>query len=121
MTRARHLPADTGDFKQWVEAQVAACRPEDQDDVRRYLRANPGHTLREWKGKGDPNLLAAQPGEIPWKRLAPADVRLIATTTVARCLPQNVRQAAAHDPALIFNKLAKKYRFKTAAEIEAGA
>jgi hypothetical protein len=117
----RHLPADVADFKAWVEHQVASCTPDEQAQFERYLRAFPGRSWRDYKGKGDPCFPApTQHGERPWRKLRPDDVRALAVTTLARDLPRNYRQAASHDRALIFNELARKYRYRTDEELEAG-
>lgn len=77
-----------------------------------YLRANPGHTVRDYKGLGPVVPDEAEMGEKPWHRLGAEEVREAAVTASARDLPRNVRQAAARDPGLIWNPLARKYRLR---------
>lgn len=89
---------------QWAE-------PE-RSELARFLRANPGMTVRDWKGKGPSLPVDAQPSERHWAKLSPREVRKAAAIASARDLPCNVRQAAGRDPALIWNPLARKYRLR---------
>lgn len=93
-------------------ARVVAGRDSQPDfaDLPDYLRRNPGHTVRDYKGKGPVVPIAAEPREKHWQKLKADEVRATATTQSARDLPRNVRQAAARDPGLIWNPLARKYR-----------
>lgn len=90
------------DASQWPE-------PE-RSELARFLRSNPGMTVRDWKGKGPTLPHDAAPGEAHWAKLSASEVRDAAANAFARDLPRNVRQAAGRDPALIWNPLARKYR-----------
>ncbi|MXP48434.1 hypothetical protein GRI43_13655 [Altererythrobacter luteolus] len=96
------------------EFHIARCirgRPDNEAlELRTYLLNNPGKTVRDWKGRGPSVPIEAQPGEKHWNWLRKADVHDAATTAFARELPRNIRQAAARDPGLIWNRLARKYR-----------
>lgn len=103
---------DAADFERHI-ASLMADRPEaDRIALERFLRANPGMTVRDWKGKGPSVPMGANNWDKPWHRLRTADVREEATRAFARELPQNVRQAAARDRGLIWNDLARKYRLR---------
>lgn len=94
-------------------ARVASQWPEpERSELSGFLRANPGMTVRDWKGKGPSIPIDARPGEAAWPKLPIQAVREAAASAVARDLPCNVRQAAARDPALIWNPLARKYRLR---------
>jgi len=95
-------------------ARLVAGRAGDPDFAKLpdYLRANPGHTVRDYKGMGPVVPVEAEPGEKPWRKLSAAEVRNAAVAASARDLPRNVRQAAARDPGLIWNPLARKYRLR---------
>lgn len=104
--------ADLADFEAFV-IHVTEWRGEpDRSDLATFLRANPGLTVRDWKGKGPSVPLDAERWEAPWSKLKPDEVRSEAVKWLARELPQNVREAAARDPALIWNPLARKYRVR---------
>lgn len=94
--------------------RVVAGRDSHPDfaDLPDYLRANPGHTVRDFKGKGPVVPDEAEFGETSWDKLKAAEVRATAIDASARDLPRNVRQAAARDPSLIWNPLARKYRVR---------
>lgn len=101
---------DIEDFEMHI-ARLIRGRPDDEgEELRTFLLANPGMTVRDWKGKGPSVPFDAEPGEKLWHRLKRAEVRDAATRAFARELPRNLRQAAARDPGLIWNHLARKYR-----------
>lgn len=103
--------ADSADWQAYVE-RVAGQWPEpERSELSSYLLANPGHTVRDWKGKGPSSPCDADPWEKPWSRLRPELVRSTAIAAPARQLPRNIRQAASRDPALIWNPLGK-YRLR---------
>ena len=95
-------------------ARVVAGRDSQPDfaDLPDYLRRNPGHTVRDYKGKGPVVPSAAEPREKHWQKLRADEVRAAAAAQSARDLPRNVRQAASRDPGLIWNPLARKYRLR---------
>ncbi len=103
---------DIADHEAYIVGQTAHMREPDRSDCRRYLRANPGHSIREWKGKPASYLSGAAVDDKPWQSLKPAEVRQMATSRLARDLPHNISQAAARDPALVWNPLARKYRLR---------
>jgi hypothetical protein len=98
-------------------------RPLDPSEERAalaaYLAANPGMTVRDWKGKGfDPfhpfDKDHVGPNEEPWHALDSADVRKAATGRPARFLSKAERQAAARDTALIWDEASRSYRTRIA-------
>ena len=102
-------PNDIADFEVYIARQLGDRPEPTRSEIERYLRRHPGHTIRDWKGKGDPDYLRPDhPREESWHKLKVLEVRALATTEIARCLPANVRQAAARDPALIWNPLARR-------------
>lgn len=103
---------DLADFEMFIAGQIANFHEPDRSDLECYLRAHPGHSLRDWKGKSAVHLSGAAIGEKPWSSLKPVAVRELATGRLARDLPLNVRQAAARDPELVWNPLARKYRLR---------
>lgn len=104
--------SDLADFEAHI-ARLAGWRSEpDRSDLARFLRANPGKTVRDWKGKGPSTPPEPQRWEQSWSRLKATEVRQSAVSAFARDLPHNVRQAAARDPGLIWNPLARKYRLR---------
>lgn len=103
---------DIDDFKRHIASLLAGRSEPDRSDLERYLRANPGMTVRDWKGKGPATPLEAEQWDKPWHKLATSEVRREATSAFARELPQNARQAAARDRGLIWNELARKYRLR---------
>jgi hypothetical protein len=104
---------DCADFEQFIAGQLRNWIGTERKEIESYLRRSPGHTVRDWKGKGDPDFLPpSERSECDWNQLPRDDVREIATINIARDLPANVRQAAARDPALIWNPLARRYRFR---------
>jgi hypothetical protein len=109
-------PADLADREAFIERLCSWHSEPDRSHLARFLRANPGMTVRDWKGKGP--VVPAEPvlGEKPWHRLKPEQVRHDAIRATARDLPRNVRQAAARDPGLIWNPLARKYRLRLPSE-----
>ena len=104
--------ADVADFEAYIARELIGRSEPDRSDLELYLRRFPGHSLRDWKGKSIIRPLDARPFDKAWHKLKAADVHAVATATIARELPQNVRQAAARDPALIWNPLARKYRLR---------
>jgi hypothetical protein len=91
------------------------------DELSRYLAANPGMTARDFKGKGftafapfDKHHVA--PNEKLWDALDPAEVRQAATGRPARFLSKSERQAAARDPALIWDEGSRSYRKRLASD-----
>lgn len=105
-----HSVNDERDFEAHIASLAAHMAEPDRSNLERYLRANPGNTARDWDGKGPSLPPEAEPWEEPWNRLNAGDVRSEAVRYFARELPQNLRQAAARDPGLIWNNLARKYR-----------
>lgn len=103
---------DLADRESFIGTIISDYTEPDRSDLAAYLRANPGHTVRDWKAKGPTIPQDAERGETPWPKLKPNEVREAAIAASARDLPRNVRQAAAHDPALIWNPLARKYRLR---------
>lgn len=104
------------DFEAFIAAQIADWPERQRADLARYLRNNPGNTVRGWKGKPSPHPVWPAAGERPWDKLRATDVRAAATTIPASLLPHNIRQAAARDPALVWNPLARKYRLRQPGE-----
>ena len=104
---------DIEDFEFHIARVARGWGGAEADDLLAFLRANPGKTTRDWKGKGPSVPSDPLPGEKPWHRLKLLEVREIATKAFARDLPKNVRQAAARDKTgLIWNPLARKYRHR---------
>ena len=103
---------DIADFEAFITGSIVHLQEPDRSDCEHYLRAHPGHSLRDWKGKSAPYLPPATVDEKPWSVLKPQMVRDMATSRLARDLPHNIRQAAAHDPELAWNPLARKYRLR---------
>lgn len=103
---------DIADFDQHIAALTAGRSEPDRSDLERFLRANPGMTVRDWKGTGPSVPLEAEAWDKPWHRLKADEVRRDAVRSFARELPQNLRQAAARDTGLIWNELARKYRLR---------
>lgn len=104
--------ADLADFEAFIAGSIAHLREPDRSDCEGYLRAYPGKSIRDWKGKSAGYLLGREHDQKPWQSLKPGFVRDMATSRLARDLPHNVRQAAAHDPELVWNPLARKYRLR---------
>lgn len=107
---------DLADREAFICRVVSGYAEPDRGELAAYLRANPGQTARDWKGKGPSLPFDEERGEAPWSKLKADDVRPIAIAASARDLPQNIRQAAARDPALIWNPLARKYRLRLASD-----
>jgi hypothetical protein len=113
---ASPTPDDSADFEEFIAAQLGGRTGEERADLERYLRALPGATVREWKGKGDLwHLSGPEPDQRPWHKLKAREVRALATRNPARTLPHNVRQSAARDPGLVWNPLARRYRLRASA------
>lgn len=106
-------PGDLDDFEAFIAEALRGRTGTERAEVERYLRDHPGEDIRDWKGKCDRwHLPQAKPEEQPWETLSLAHVRALATRELARRLPRNIRQAAARDPCLIWNELARRYRLK---------
>lgn len=101
---------DIEDFEAHIARLLEGRCEEDRASLNRFLRANPGMTVRDWKGKGPSTPFDAEPWEKPWHRLPSDQVRAEAVQHFARDLPRNLRQAAARHPGLVWNPLARKYR-----------
>lgn len=87
----------------------------EPDALPAYLATNPNMTARDYKGKGfdifhpfDKHYV--EPGEKPWHKLDPEQVRVAATSDKARFLSKGVRQAAGRDPGLVWDEKAGAYR-----------
>ena len=111
LTRAFGLN-EIEDFDAHIGSLIEFRREPDRSELERFLRANPGKTVRDWKGTGPSTPPAATRWETPWHRLRTSEVREAATRSFARELAQNVRRAASRDPGLIWNPLARKYRLR---------
>lgn len=109
-------PADGRNDRDDFEAHIAHLlrwrSGEDRESLERFLRTNPGKTVGDWKGKGPVVPVDAEEWEKPWHRLKAEEVQQEAVRYFARELPHNLRQAAARDPALIWNPVARKYRLR---------
>ena len=106
------LPGDVADLEDYIARLVSGRAEPDRSNLEGYLRLHPGHTLRDWKGKGPTLPPETDPKEKPWRSLSREEVRAAAVATSARDLPRNVRQAAARDNGLVWNPLARKYRLR---------
>ncbi|WP_294289096.1 hypothetical protein [uncultured Sphingomonas sp.] len=88
----------------------------DAEAFAAYLAANPGKTVRDWKGKDwvafDKFYVGS--GEVPFDRLDRDQVRYQADGVPARFLPRNVRQAAGRDPGMVWDEVARAYRLAPA-------
>ncbi len=105
--------ANLADLEEYITRQIDNMAEPDRSDFANYLRTHPGHSMRDWKGKSVGRFLCgAALGEKLWSTLKPLAVRQQATRELARQLPLNVRQAAARDPELVWNPLARKYRLR---------
>lgn len=107
-----HLVNDQNDFEAHITRLLRGRCEEDRESLNRFLRANPGMTVGDWKGKGPVIPADAEAWEKPWHRLKASEVHEQASRYFARELPRNLRQAAARDPAMIWNPLARKYRLR---------
>ena len=107
---------DIDDFEAHIAHLLEGRCEEDRDSLERFLRANPGMTLRDWKGKGPSIPVDAAPWEKPWHKLRGDEVAQEAVRWFARELPRNLRQAAARHPGLIWNPVARKYRRRCAGD-----
>lgn len=104
--------ADLNDFEAWVQWASKGFTGPSYDGLADWLRAVPGRTVRDWKGKGPSQPWPANDWDTPWHKLKPNEYREQAVRHLARELPQNVRQAAAHDPMLVWNDYGRKYRWR---------
>lgn len=116
MNNEQYLEADRADFDAYVASQLNGWTDPLRAEVEGFLRAYPGSSVRDWKGKGCDAPMPAQADEAAWLDLDPNEVRHRAIATVARLLTRNIRQAAGRDPSLIWNPLARKYRLRLASE-----
>ena len=103
---------DIEDFEAHIASLLRGREGAERADLNHFLRANPGLTVRDWKGKGPSMPMDAEPWEKPWHRLPAAEVKAEAVRWFARELPRNLRQAAARHPGLIWNELGRKYRHR---------
>lgn len=83
-------------------------------DLAAYLAASPARTTRDYKGKGFGPFAPfdrdhAARDATPWHKLDKREVRALAITYPARFLPKGVRQAAARDPSLTWDEIARRY------------
>lgn len=116
-----HSAADLADFEAFI-AMYGDKADAGENDLQRWLRANPGHSHREGE-KGEPYSLRMDPVDpiAPRAGLARARyVRQRATTYLAHTLHVDIRREAARDPALVWNPLARRYRRRTAEDAPAG-
>lgn len=116
MNTDNYLEADRTDFDAYIAGQLRGWTDPNRGEVEAFLRAHPGSSVRDWKGKGHEAPAPASEDEAAWASLDPNEVRDRATATVARLLTRNIRQAAGRDPSLIWNPLARKYRLRLASE-----
>ena len=114
------LPNDIADFEAHIAPLIQARWPEEREGFERFLRANPGMTVRDWKGKGPSLPLDPQPWEKPWHKLKPDEVATEAVRCFARELPHNLRLAAARHPDLVWNDYARKYRLRLPGDLPDG-
>lgn len=103
---------DKADFENHIVFLLAGRVEPDRSELERFLRANPGLTVGDWKGSGPVVPADEQRWEKPWRRLPANEVREEAARHFARELPRNLRQAAARHLDLIWNPLARKYRLR---------
>lgn len=111
---------DIADFDAHIASLTAGRTEPDRSELERFLRANPGMTVGDWKGSGPITPADAERWEKPWSRLKADEVATEAVRRFARELPQNLRQAAARHPGLIWNALARKYRVRLPSDPPAG-
>lgn len=109
-------PADRADFEGYIAQCLDGRTGDERAELERYLRANPGSTVRDWSD-GYPRQLC----EIEVDHHAPASgrariayVREKATRSLAHTLPLDIRREAARDTALVWNPLARRYRARVA-------
>jgi hypothetical protein len=118
-------PAEIMDWELFVQAQVrAAGQTTRLDEIESFMRANPGTDCEDfwdyqteryvtWDGRVVfCPLSPPDDDEVPWTHLDPALVRRLATSSLARRLPHNVRQAAGRDSTLLFNPLSRRHRLR---------
>ncbi|WP_294275081.1 hypothetical protein [uncultured Sphingomonas sp.] len=93
-----------------------AGQTNDAEALASYLAANPGKTVRDWKGKDWVafDKFYVGPGEVPFDRLDRDQVRYQADGVPARFLPRNVRQAAGRDPGMVWDEASRAYRLAPA-------
>ncbi len=89
-----------------------AGQTDDAEALAAYLAANPGKTVRDFKGKDWVafDKFYVGPGEVPFDRLDRDQVRYQADGVPARFLPRNIRQAAGRDEGMIWDEAARAYR-----------
>lgn len=93
-----------------------AGQTNDAEALAAYLAANPGKTVRDWKGKDWVafDKFYVGPSEVPFDRLDRNQVRYQADGVPARFLPRNVRQAAGRDAGMVWDEAARAYRLAPA-------
>ncbi|HEU0045232.1 hypothetical protein [Sphingomonas sp.] len=87
--------------------------------MNRYLRVNPGSTVRDWS-HGYPRQLCDDEVDLDApasSRARLAYVRDTATRALAHTLPLDIRREAARDEALVCNPLARRYRRRVAGDV----
>jgi hypothetical protein len=119
MPNTAAVEADRADFETYIAAELRGRSGTERTEAEAFLRANPGMSVRDWKGKGFPMSLG-EPDQEDWSDLDPDQVREAATRQPARLLARNVRQAAGRDPSLVWNPLARRYRRRVAGEERCG-
>lgn len=121
MNSTDHLTADLADFEAFI-AMYGSKTNGEETDLQRWLRANPGHSYREGK-KGEPYSLRMDPIDPCAPKAGVARARYVrdrATTYLAHTLHVDIRCEAARDPALVWNPLARRYRFRAVGDAPAG-
>jgi hypothetical protein len=118
-------PAEITDWELFVRDQLAATPQTTRiDEIEAFMRANPGTDSEDyWDYELERYvtcdgrvvfcpLSPPDETEVPWDRLDRAMVRRLATSSLARRLPHNVRQAAGRDAGLMFNHLSRRHRLR---------
>lgn len=109
--------ADAADFELFIQQQLRERTGDERSEMERYLRANPGHDLRDWKHGSSRDVLNPNTTDSWMPDRGKAEyVRAVATSELARRLPQEVRQAAGRDPALAWSSIVRRYRRRQAGE-----
>ncbi|GGE21904.1 hypothetical protein GCM10011529_30650 [Polymorphobacter glacialis] len=118
--KSQHSPtdqADAADFDLFVQQQLGQRTGDERSEIERYLRANPGNDMRDWKHGSSRAVLNPNVTDSWMPDRGKAEyVRAIATSELARRLPQEVRQAASRDPNLTWSSIARRYRVRQAGE-----
>ncbi len=118
-------PAEVTDWELFVRDQLDAARGAARlDEIEAFMRANPGTDCEDfWDYELERYvtcdgrvvfcpLSPPDESEPPWDQLDRQLVRRLATTSLARRLPHNVRQAAGRDAGLVFNHLSRRHRLR---------